>query len=123
MAENDATDAPAKPPKAMPFSKHAAKLDEMLKAKSKELDSLAEAFEEIAKEQSEERKKVAKDLIKQALELVDQLKRLGRDFEGAYKKTDKQLGKIMSRIASYNKGGSGEPEPEEEKDEKEKSDD
>ena len=108
--------------KPMPFSKHASELGKMLKEKSKEMDSLSEAFEEIAKEQSEERKKVAKDLIKQGLEMVDQLNRLGRDFTSAFKATDKKLGKIMNRIAAYNRGGNGEPEEEEEEEKEEKED-
>ena len=95
-------------------SKNASDLDEMLKKRTQELDALSEAFDEVAKEQAEERKKQAKDLIKEGIGLVAQLKQKKREFESAYQKTDKALGKIMKRINSFAKGGSGEPETEEE---------
>ena len=67
---------------------------------------LKSVLEEVNAERDKQAKEKARELIKQALEVREQMVKAERDFAAAKSKFDKELGKLLNRL----EGGSSDTE-------------
>lgn len=95
------------------------KLDELLSNQGEAVDILQEALKEVSAERAEKRKESAKALIREALDLQEQMSAAERRFLSEKKKWDKKLGKLIGRLTAMARGQQlpdGEDDDEEEAD-------
>ena len=86
------------------------KLDDLLAAQGSAVNVLQEALKEVNEERAEKRKDSAKALIREALDLQEQMNAAERRFTSEKKKWDKKLGKLINRLNAMAKG---QPLPQE----------
>ena len=97
------------------------RLEELLKPHRTEFNILKEALGEVAKEENEKKKDAAKGLLRQALDLQKQMDDAERQFSGSKKKFDKELGKVINKLAAMAQGKSAEEADREAKEKEEES--
>ncbi len=58
----------------------------------------ADVIKEIKEEKGKEAKAKAKEHLLKSIELVQKMEKLRKEFDGQYRKMDKELGKLMGQI-------------------------
>ena len=96
------------------------KLEQLLRPHREAVNVLQEALREVSKEDADKRKDSAKDLVRKALSLQNEMNAAERQFNGAKKKFDKELGKVIQRLTNM---ANNRPLDEGVKDEKDEKDD
>lgn len=78
-------------------------------------DVLAEALKEVKEERQKVSKEVAKQLLIKLIDLRSQMAAKKRDFDSQYKKSEKEMGKMLNKLEAMASGKTLEEAEQEEK--------
>lgn len=89
------------------------KFDASKKGSSITNDVFQEVVKEITDERMKEAKVKAKEHLLKAMQLREQMERARKDFDALYKKSEKELGKVLNQVESMLSGKPVEEEQQE----------